>query len=500
MRRALARARGIRRMINFYGNTPRPSIQEAVYDAKVALDAVLVDVLPVRARLLVDQQPEPTEEQLQAFFDKYRDAQPGQGEYGFGYVMQPRITLSYLQLDAHAIQQSLTPDRVELHKRWQSDRVTYPGEFTDERAKIEQAWREQRATDIMAAADQAIRAEVRRAFRGVQGEKGVYELPDDWTDKRPRWEDVAQRVVEDLKTNADIDLPLPTVRILSDAYLQAPALRAIPGIGQARFQIGARAMPVGNLPFLLADPGAVPVLPVQVGVPITDQPATDMLGNRYYVTVLGFRPEGAAVDIDEAGRSVVIDNYKEVAAYEALAARDDALLATARADGLEALANELQPNKEDLDPRTPRLQTINAVRVTRDSAEGGYTTPFNTPEFREAVRKAAEGLDPLAKPEDLAPERAYLTVELPTSRTLAVVHLIAPRPTTVAAFRASGPQVIIEAAQASVRDQDGFAENFPFSLESLRRRWNFKRVTTDNDDDADATDQPETTDTPDAAG
>ena len=481
--RALAHARGIRRMLNFYGNTPRASTQQAVYEAKLALDAVLVDVLPIRAGLLADQQPDPTDEQLQAFFERFRDSKPGEGKFGFGYTLQPRVTLSYLVLDAHAIQRSLTPDRVELHKRWQSDRVTYPGEFADERAKIEQAWRQQRADEIMVAADQAIRAEIRRGMRGINSRDGVYDLPEDWADRRPRWETVAQNIVGDLKTNAGIDLPLPAVKIVTDRYRQAPDLQAISGVGQARFQIGARAFPVSNIPFLLANPSAVPVLRVQVGVPITDQAATDMFGNRYYLTVLGFREEGPAVNIDEVGRDTVVTNYKQVAAYESLAARTDELLATAREDGLEALADELQPPSEDDKPTTPRLQTVNAVRVTRDASTGGYTTPFDKPEFRDAVIGAADGLDPLTPPGDIDPERAFLIVELPATRTLAVAHLIAPRPTTVSEFHQSGPQAIIQASDAWIRDRDTFAEDFPFTLESLKRRWNFKRIAKEGDDE-----------------
>lgn len=481
--RALARARGIRRMLNFYGNTPRPSIQQAVLEAKQSLDAVLVDVLPIRAGLLADAQPDPTDEDLQAFFERFRGSKPGEGEFGFGYTLEPRITLSYLELDARAIQESLAPDRVELHKRWQGDRVTYPGEFAEERAKIEQAWRQERAGEIMVAADQAIRAEVRRQMRGVEATDGVYALPDDWSDRRPRWESVAQAIVADLKTNLDIDLPLPAVRILTDQYRQATTMRALPGVGQARFQIGARAFPASNLPYLLADESGLKVLPVQVGVPITDQAATDLLGNRYYITVLGFRPQGPAVEIDEVGRSTVVSNYKAVSAYESLLARKDGLLATARESGLEALADELQPDAEDLDARTPRLQTVNAVRVSRDNVEGGFTTLFNTPEFREAVLGAAEGLDPLTKPEDIDPSKAFATAELPVSRTLAVVRLIAPRPTTLAEFRQSGPQAVMQAADGWIRSQEGFAEHFPFSLESLRRRWNYQAVRSSEDGD-----------------
>ena len=175
---ALAKARGIRRMLNTYGRAPKPSRQQAIAQARNALDAVQFDFVRIPAETFTDKTAEPEDSELEEFFQTYRADEPEDNTFGISYVLPPRIKYASLQLDRGAIITSLIPDRIELNKRWRADRATYPGEFAEEMPNVEAAWRGERADELMIEADQIVRAEVRRALRAFPETDGVYDIPE----------------------------------------------------------------------------------------------------------------------------------------------------------------------------------------------------------------------------------------------------------------------------------------------------------------------------------
>ncbi|GJM18990.1 MAG: hypothetical protein DHS20C14_12030 [Phycisphaeraceae bacterium] len=482
---ALATARGIRRMLNTYARAPKPTRQQAVAEARDALDAVQFDFVRIPAGSFMDTSSEPSDTELQAFFDDYRADEPADNEYGFSYILQPRVKLAYLELDAPSIMAALVPDRIELNKRWRADRVTYPGEFNQEISQIDADWRAERAQALMYEGDQIIRAETRRRLRAFPEQDGVYTLPAG--EMVVDYEEIAQVVAEELGRGAGVPIPLPTVRVITDRWRTSNDLRFEPDIGRALYRVGASQYSAAALPEMLALPASEAVFPIQTGVPIVDIAATDAQGSRFYVTALDFRERSAAHDIDEVGRDQVLRDYRTLKSYEALLGREDEILRVAReTSGLSAVVDLLDPVETPADgsePAARRIRVVRAARAVRDQLANTFDGAMNTPEVREAILAAGKKLDPMADSRDQDPRDTIMVLRLPGSQSLAAIKIVAPRPLTTDDFRAMGPLAISTETDQWLTQDDDFLADFPYTYEALTRKYDYTVTATSQDDE-----------------
>ena len=252
------------------------------------------------------------------------------------------------------------------------------------------------------------------------------------------------------RERANVIIPLPPVRIVTDAWNTSMDLRLERGVGQATYRIGNRQYSAAFLPDLL-DPGQDQVdFPAQVGVPIVDIAAEDFSGSRYYVNVLAHRERSAAEDLDEAGRDDVINDWRTLNAYEQLLGRKGEILDVARqTGGLGAVVELLEP-EEETDESTeegavappPALRVVRAARAVRDQVASTFDPNMNTPEVREAILSAAENLDPMTDPQTLDRETSIMVLELPQAMSLVAIEIVAPRPLNVNEYRQMAPLVI----------------------------------------------------------
>ncbi len=482
---ALAKARGIRRMLNTYGRAPKPSRQQAIAQARNALDAVQFDFVRIPAETFADQTAEPTDSELEEFFQTYRADEPEDNAFGISYVLPPRIKYASLQLDRGAIITALIPDRIELNKRWRADRATYPGEFAEEMPNVEAAWRGERADELMIEADQIVRAEVRRALRAFPETDGVYDIPEGTISVD--FEAVSQAVADELRERSNVIIPLPPVRIVTDTWNTSLDLRMERGIGQATYRVGNRQYSAAFLPDLL-DPGQDQVdFPAQVGVPIVDIAAEDFTGSRYYVNVIAHRERSAAENLEEAGRDDVVNDWRTLNAYEQLLGRKGEILAVARqTGGLGAVVELLEPEEETEEGEAappPALRVVRAARAVRDQVASTFDPNMNTPEVREAILSAAENLDPMADPQTLDREASIMVLELPQAMSLVAIEIVAPRPLNVNEYRQMAPLVIPSETDAWLRNDPEFAASFPFTFDALKAKYQYRVLATDDEDE-----------------
>ncbi|MBN1456834.1 MAG: hypothetical protein JW912_03175 [Sedimentisphaerales bacterium] len=96
------------------------------------------EFVKISAEDFIDDQPEPTEEELYQQFAKYKQFLPGrvtaENPYGFGYHLPDRAQLEYLfvkRSDVENIIKDPTQQEMEEHYQLNSDRYTYPPEKID---------------------------------------------------------------------------------------------------------------------------------------------------------------------------------------------------------------------------------------------------------------------------------------------------------------------------------------------------------------------------------
>jgi hypothetical protein len=481
--RALADARGVFRMLNAYGSAARMSDRLAAAEAKRRLDSAYIDFLTVPASRFTAEIPMPNDGALQAHLERFKGVRPGEGEFGIGYLLPPRVKLEWLTLDAAVVRNAVPADPVEVNKRYLQDRAKYPGEFPAERARVEQDLKAEKIAQVMQEAHRTIQAEVLRSTRRLEPDGRYKKLPADWAQSRPKMEAVAQAVVDQVAKAAGITLPLPAVTTLSARWQTYADLSAITGLGSASFRTGNLSIPAPQVIFAVRELGLVPEteqfpVPVQVGVPLVENYLTDATGSRYYVTVLDARGESAPDSLDEVREQVAAD-CKGLLAYERLTGRIAEWRSLAAASGLDAVRDSAMPPPPPADPPHPddRPSVVRRVAVTRDDMSPGprsAATPAqiqaaDVEPVRSAVMHAAEALDPLTPPEQFDADKATIAAAAPTKLSVVVARITALGPLTRETFRLLDGQLVSQLQMREIRPDDTPVDA-PFSLERLLSR------------------------------
>lgn len=481
----MAEARGIYRLIAAVRTLPSFSDVNAIHAAHGMLDAVAVNAAVLDSGIVAPTIPEPSDEQLGAFFDQYKDQNPGQNGFGIGYTQPTRLKLGWLTLDKNTFMNAVTVDRVELNKIYLQDREKYSGDFASERFEIERQYRDERATDMMVEADRVIRAQVLAKTNGLSKVNGVLTLPDDWDSRRPRLEAMAQSVVDRINDQFSVSLPTPEVTVLGDRWLNANAISSLPGFGQAGYRMGSTQLPTYALPqfFETTEPNNTG-LDVQKGLPMAEPAATDQVGNRYYAIILDVRKAGPADAIADIGREQVVKDYKSVKGYELLLSHADELRMAIRENKSLAPAVDLVMAMADsADAQRPGV--VRNILVRRDSIDRGALASMvdprlNSEPFRSAVLEASSGIDPLASPDEVAADPTAVVVGLARSRAVALAITVAPRPLTAEQFRTVARGVMAQTSQRELVDA-GYPQSDPFSFNSLSQRYGLTKLKEDDD-------------------
>ena len=484
--RTLAEARGMYRLVNSVYATPSFSDLQATSATKDMYDAVAINAAVINASLITDAIEDPSDEELQAFFDTYRSQEPSENEFALGYMMPTRIKLGWIALNKSDFQNAVEIDRVEIHKIWNKNRDKYPGDIAGERSKIETQYRDEQATSMMVEADRLIRAQVLSKTNSLNKVNGRYELPENWASQAPKLDEIAEAVTTRLNEQFGLSMPTIEVNLVGDRWLGANDIFSLPGIGSSSYRVGSRMLRMYALPqFFQEDVPENIGLDVQPLLPIVEQAATDASGNRYYAMVLDVRDTGPASDIADVGRDQVVADYKSLKAYELLNARSNELASLVRENDEIAAAIDQVMGMTTAESAT-RPSVYRQLRVRRNTIESGGISnavppALNNESFRDDVFTAASGLDPLVDPEQLKQSPIVVSTALPQSRSLAIALILAPRPTTQETFRANAAVAMRQTGSEELREA-GFFDESPFTYERLAERYGLEILQEEDED------------------
>ncbi|MBL4590571.1 MAG: hypothetical protein JKY96_01290 [Phycisphaerales bacterium] len=470
--RILAKAQGIMRLVDLYYSTPALSDLGARKAAHTFFDAIAVNAATIPASVFTSTIADPTEEELQAFFDLYKDKFIKDTEFAIGYQQPTRVRLAYLKMDRQMLFNAAKIDRVELVKLHKKNTDPDKGDFASARPALERKYRDDQATKMMIEADRLIRSLVQQSVKGLPSTSGRYELPEDWDTRRPQLEKIAESVVTGLNEQFGVRLPTLSINVFGSDWLNADQINALPGFGTATYRVGSKQFPAPLIPAMINAKSSSKGLIVQPGLPLADPAATDAEDNRYYAVILEINESGPSHSIDDAGRQRVLKDYKEIKAYKTLINRTDELHTILASTGEVSDALNAAITTAAEGTTTPNIQSN--ILVTRETVNTGRMARFipvnpaiNIPAFRDAVLDATDSLDPLTKPDAIDNESRAITVALPASRSLALATIVAPRPMTTEQFQARSNQVLFTQIRTELADA---IESNPFSFDALSTR------------------------------
>lgn len=496
--RSLGRVRGVRRMIGEWAQAGILSERRSLSEIKELGRQAWGRALFLPAGDLAAAEPEPTEEEIQAHFERFSDVSAEEGQYGFGYTLPARLKLEAMIIDRAAIEAAITPDAIEVRKLWASDRQgdqRYPEEFSAAREMVEAEVRRRIADSVMEIARQAIGAALLPSIRQLE-EQGAYRVvTEDYLAQRPALEVVAQavkqRVAEatfPLAAGGKVEIPAPVVTV-HDRWLTPQDVSELEGVGAAALQYAGGNVPLSRALFEVREIAGENNLGLQQGVTPVQMPARTPDGSLVYYTVLDTRPQSPPDSMDEIRDQVTAD-LKALRAYERLQAQLEEYRSLAVAEGLEAVAArfaELLPAPQgeagaEGQPQPPEVS--DEVRFTTQGAsqEGLMIDELSHEAVLDAVLDAAEQIDPAAPIDQIDPAQAIVAQPVDKELGVAFVRILAPRPVTREDFRAAAmayTQIVMG------REMEALAiEDHPFSFPSLRDRLGYIDLDRGRDEDA----------------
>ncbi len=454
---AISRLHGIIRMQVAYQRAAKYSDRRLAAGMKRLSDQTQAEVIFVPADQVITDVPEPTEEEIAAHFNRYKDVEPGTGDLGIGYRQPDRVKLEWLTLDRAAIGAAVRPDPVEVHKRFlkavPSGQPAEGQTLEQAKAPYETEVRTELVDRVMRAADQAVRGEFERALRRTQPDVQYRKLPEDWAQTRPDLVAIRDAVVTRVQELTGVSIPGPVVNRRNE-WLFATQASGVQGIGGAFVQRGSLREPFSQHVFRVRELAGDNDAGLQVGVP--GESLTDFAGNRYYMVITEARKASAPESIDEV-RTQVVTDLKRIAAFERLREQLDAYRQRAIADGLQSIVDEAggaiaQPKRvtfmsRGMFPSDPQLAS--------DA-------------FRDAVVEVGSKLDPGVNIPELPADGRTVAVAIPKSFGIAIASVVGVSPITEETWRRGQASAVANLTQDELQLRT--ASESPFSFKRLRER------------------------------
>ena len=485
---ALARLRGVWRMLNMYKDAERLSDRQTIAIADKATDSVVIDGVFLDAVVLTDETLEPTPEQLQAHFERFRDLRRGEGEFGIGYRLPPRVKIEWIELDRVGMGEAIKISLIDSKKHWQLNRDEFPGLFEAEREEIEGILRKAEVDRVMGTADSVLRSAVLTVLRPFEKDGAYRVLPDNWAELKPDYTKLAEEIVSTVRERHGITIPLPGVYIRNAEWLDGQGLRELPGIGAAQVTFERQRFSFPQAAMLVRGLSDDNPFGVQIGVPAVDLTAMSAGGNKYYFTVLDAAPEGVPASIEELlDPDQLTTDWRALQRYDALAAAAEGMKATVAEQGLEAFAKsfgarESAPAPEGTTPPPPQDKVLvqRNARVVEGRVQG-MANLSDSQEVIEAVLAQAKAIDPMTPIDEIPLDRRVVAAPVPGRLGVLVAQINGVEPLT--------REKLTWAADYAkrVRREETFAGvgiPFPFQFPVLKQRHTFSLKTASDDEGA----------------
>lgn len=489
---ALAKLRGVRRMINAFYEAPRVSDRRLLTSATSRFNQAIASMTLLPAERFVDATLQPDPAELQAFFEKYKGDPAGRtnpsNDFGFGYRQPPRVKLEYLTVDRAVIAAVIKPDPVAAYTKWKNNRTLYAKEFADEKTRVEEDLRNEQVNAILNDAEKIIRAEVQRAVKKLDESGGYRVVPANWQETRPTLEAIAKVVREQIRAIHGVEIQEPLVTLKTATWMNGMDLAQLPGIGQATFTLGGQTIPFNAVVMQAKElAGAPNNWTIQQGITYPlDKTLADKAGNRYYFTILEAKPEAAAESVDEV-RDQLVKDFQLFKAYEKLLAEANTYRERVIAEGIDAFAKSFEKPNPDPVATAPlerglEVEKFVSVRSVGSMADNQRLPgPIDTEELRSAVLAVAGKLDSKAAPiygdaakGDAIKDRV-VTVPIPATRGLMISQIIAYRPLDTELYHglaeSESRQVLI--SDYAINDVSKKNEN-PYRWSVIRGRLNYR--------------------------
>ena len=424
----------------------------------------------------------PTEETIVAQFEAHRSSKAGEGTSGFGYMLPDRAAFEWIRVDKDdvkaAVDANAQLDPIDLRKRFINDPTEFgalgssdgPAKFSDYESVVRDRVLRDLLDTRMAEIEKFLADQTQLPRRGLNRTGTAYDLPDDWSERRADFSELASALAEEFK----LDTP-PAVSD-SDGVVGADEINQLDGIGTARStKFGRQPTQVSTYIMALREFGNESSIPAQEGLasPVFKDPT----GNLYIFRVTETDPAREADSVDEV-RDQVLTDATNLSRFNMIEGRASELESNAIDYGLQPIADQYDsqirftPNLTEADARLLAFGIKNPTRIP------GLR---NSENVVDTIVERASGLDYTVPTADIPVDERTLVIPDEDNLAVAVVQITSVKPLTNESWRELAASSGIIRVLASEETAIDFTETF--SLDALMARHNFKSLRPSDDDD-----------------
>ena len=457
---------------------------------------VALKLVQFNAEQFKAQIPAPTTEQLQGFFEKYRNVDAGTGEFGFGYRYPNRARFQSIRIPLDKVKETITGEEMYEYylantDQFQTTPSTQPTTQPGTQPAATQPVAELPTTRPWEALTNVDKDDIRRTLAGQRAAliaKTVQQrFSTDWPDFRQAAREAGKPVPEKA-TNTSLGVPYPSYSYLlrmqqfiqghkesrkvlpelwEEGVLRTPAeLAQLPGIGKSFWADGRQRIEFPSYATQLAESLMTeqqqqkareaqlqPLLLYQAS-PILQDPD----GNLYIFRLTGAEAAHAPASLDPVAEKARQDYVIHQAYLKAQEAAKQ-LAEQAKKLGLADAAKAVQGAEvitTDLFANTPNVQ-VDKVKLPAGSVPQFVQQSFDL--LRERLRTGTE--NPVG------------VIQLPQTQTVMVAQLAQAKP----AEKDSGFDTQVMFLQHQMRSMRA-ASMMPgwFDPQSIEQRMNFRRA------------------------
>ncbi len=481
----------IQRLVSLYAAAGKFSDIRLKRFANDELLSVNGEYVLIRANADAEGIPDPTIAEIQAQFELYKDLEPGEGDYGFGYRLPDRVKLEWFGVTATSVRESIEraglPSSLDVRKHWLKNRARFSalpgGNNADEEAAFSAVESRVRG-DLLAeltrekieSIKQFTEGELNKELRTLPRDGNYRSLPENWSDIRVRFTELAERLQQ------EFGIELPAYRARGNEWLTRTEVNALPEIGFTRTDRYGQSRRLAEVVFAAREFGRRDVAIIQQGV--AGPPMTTSDGSFYFFRILDTSPAHAPTSVDEVQEQVVRD-LKRLAHQKQLAEQLESLRDRALTEGFDTIADEF-----DAFPQSAR----NVARVDYVSAmQFGRSGPTQIPGLsdrpdaneaavnamtsfgRDLVSKAINEQTPIA---DIPLSDRLLTIDLPDALAVMIFRATDVQPIFKEDFAFFANIAMTTLMQEELED----AVN-AFNLDALKSRHQFVLAARSTDED-----------------
>ncbi len=230
--RAIAKMTGIERMIRSYLRAGETSDRRLRHFAARLMHEVDTEFFLIEASA-GEVEHEPSASDLEAHLERYGSLRPGEGDHGFGYRLPHRVKLEWITVSAEMLREHLLESEemsgvnLQIHWRRNPDGAFPPVESgrsapREVRDDLLARLMEQRVEEVV----RYTRDQLRASQRGIDQFDGYFDLPEDWSDRKIRFSELAERI------RSRFGIELPSYRAVGDRWLTLDELDELEGISR----------------------------------------------------------------------------------------------------------------------------------------------------------------------------------------------------------------------------------------------------------------------------